>query len=193
MNVVDLNRKLQGMHPFWLTPFFELDLPRAYSVLDSCTILSKHQMCTVREVDFQALTKYDTSVFGYPRQTFLHQWLHTPGSHARVAVSHEGNISGYAASRVTFNRQGYRLGPLYANSMEIAEGLMKAIFQEMLDEGWSSSSSVYIVCPIGINHDAKILMERLKAKVCFDSVHQSRKIPNGRFSNWFAIASASIG
>ncbi|KAK3732420.1 hypothetical protein QZH41_006418 [Actinostola sp. cb2023] len=134
-----------GFEDHWLLPRFDIHLPSALKALDSFPTSPLYRVQTIDKVDPQALSDYDTVVFGYQRHTFLQKLIHTKGSHARVAINNEGVIVGYTAARVAFNKEeGYRLGPLYADSLEIAMMLLKALLGEMQEEGWSSSPSVWV-------------------------------------------------
>ena len=52
---------------------------------------------------------------------FLNEWLSLPESNAFVSI-HEGDIAGYGVIRRC--RQGYKIGPLFADSKEIARQLL---------------------------------------------------------------------
>lgn len=57
------------------------------------------------------------------------------GHHARVAINSEGSIVGYKVARPTFDKEdGYRIGPLFADSEPIAKKLLKAVFAELFQE-----------------------------------------------------------
>ncbi|KAK3740279.1 hypothetical protein QZH41_008380 [Actinostola sp. cb2023] len=185
----------RGAESQWLTSRFDIHLPSAFKALDQVPTSPLYRAQTIDKVDPQALSDYDTVVFGYQRHTFLHKFLRTQGSHARVAINSKGVIVGYTAARVAFNKEeGYRLGPLYADSLEIAMMLLKALFGEMLEEGWSSSPSVWVDIPVGKNTEAKKLIELLDGKVVFNmTLMATKEIQKGSFKNWFAIMSPEFG
>ena len=66
-------------------------------------------------------------MFGVERHSFLSKWLRIPGKHGRVAINSEGSIVGYAVAQPSFVKaEGYKSGPLFADSEAIAEKLLKA-------------------------------------------------------------------
>ena len=54
------------------------------------------------------------------------------GSHASVAIDNEVSIVGYTVARPMFVQEGYKIGPLFADSEPIAEKLLKAVFEKLL-------------------------------------------------------------
>lgn len=79
----------------------------------------------VRELDLGELQDYDAVVFGTPRPEFLEAWLAQPGLHARV-VRDDGRVTGYGVIRHAVD--GFRIGPLFADTPMIAEVLLDALF-----------------------------------------------------------------
>ena len=48
----------------------------------------------------------------------------------------EGSVLGYTVARPTLiKEEGYKIGPLFADSEPIAEKLLKAVFEELLLQG----------------------------------------------------------
>ena len=179
----------------WSAPVFDLHISTAFQVLSQSPLSSQYSAKTIDEVDTGALFDYDSKVFGYPREVFLQKFLRLQGSHARVAWDWNDNIVGYTAARVAVNKdEGYRLGPLYAESSAIAKVLLRGLFEEMLEKGWSSSPSVWLHCPVGRNAEAKSLMEFLDGKLVMNRTYMTTKgIPKGRHDSWFAVASGNFG
>ena len=183
-----------GFQAHWSTPRYDVDLIAAAKSLSQLPLSDVYRVQTVDQIDKQALFNYDASVFGYQRHKFLQTFLRGEGRHSRVAINEEGDIVGYTSARVAFiKEEGYRLGPLYADSLEIAQVLLKALFEEMLEKGMSSSHSVMAEVPTGKNAEAKKLIESLDGKVmCNMTFITTQGIPKGRFENCFAIAGAEF-
>jgi len=82
----------------------------------------------VAEVPFDTLAAYDSRHFPAPRPQFLSRWINQPDS-AGFAVQSGPGLAGYGIIRAC--RQGYKIGPLFADSPEVAEtlflGLVAAI------------------------------------------------------------------
>lgn len=73
-----------------------------------------------------ALLDYDRALFPAPRQAFLARWLRQPEAGALAVVGNNG-LQGYGMIRKT--RDGWRLGPWFADSPEYAECLLQALRQ----------------------------------------------------------------
>ncbi|XP_028514198.1 uncharacterized protein LOC114574812 [Exaiptasia diaphana] len=187
--------EIHGFRTQWLCSNYDINLTKALEFLKA--IPSNQNGLTAKsttEIDQEALLSYDTAVFGYQRNSFLMKWLHAKGSHVKVVVNSERTIVGYAAARVAYlQHEGYRLGPLFADSDEAAKVLLKALFEEILCNGISTSHSVTIFC-LKRNSNSMELMEQLHGKHTFDLAYITTKgVPNGCFDKWFGITSPEIG
>ena len=79
-------------------------------------------------VPFERIDAYDRRHVPAPRAAFLRAWLRRPGGHALVATGEGGDgdaIRGYAVLRPC--RVGHKIGPLFADSPEVAERLFVAL------------------------------------------------------------------
>ncbi len=79
---------------------------------------------TVASADSSRVMAYDQRVFAAARVEFLQRWLSLPGSHAVVAGD-SGVVSGYGLVRRA--RDGYRIGPLFAETADVASQLLDAL------------------------------------------------------------------
>ena len=133
---------------------------------------------------------YDTTVFGFERHAFLSKWLRVTGSHARVAINTEGSIVGYKVARPTFvKEEGYRIGPLFADSEAIAEKLLKAVFEALLQ-----GESAAVVCVDAPTEKAGKLCERLQGKILFHVVYMiMNDLPDACFDKWFGYTAVELG
>ncbi|RWP38764.1 GNAT family N-acetyltransferase [Mesorhizobium sp.] len=66
---------------------------------------------------------YDSRFFPAPRRSFLEHWLRPP--HVALAMVSEGAIEGYGVARRC--RDGRKIGPLFANSLDAASRLFAAL------------------------------------------------------------------
>ncbi len=74
--------------------------------------------------DRMQLNQYDRTQFPAPRATFLNDWTTQPESQA--LIWHEnGEIKGYGVIRKCI--EGYKIGPLFANTPMIAEQILLAL------------------------------------------------------------------
>ncbi|MCJ8520011.1 GNAT superfamily N-acetyltransferase [Pseudorhizobium tarimense] len=76
------------------------------------------------------LLSYDASVFGKKRTAFLPSWLQEP---RKAFVRRRGGaITGYTVLRRC--HEGFKIGPLFADGLSDAEGLMAACARETKDQ-----------------------------------------------------------
>ena len=71
-----------------------------------------------------SIVAYDRGVQPAPRETFLRAWLTPPGRRT-LAYVEANSICGYACVREC--REGYKIGPLFADTPDIAERLFSAL------------------------------------------------------------------
>jgi hypothetical protein len=78
------------------------------------------------EVDVNKLAEYDKSIFDAYRQMLVASWI-TISAVSFVALNEKTEIVGYIILRRTikFEESGYRLSPLFADSLVIAQSLLK--------------------------------------------------------------------
>lgn len=80
----------------------------------------------LNQTDFLQLSHYDRLHFPAPRPKFLKCWINQPQSRALGYLS-EGQIQGYGVIRTC--QQGFKIGPLFANTPEIAHQLFTNLAQ----------------------------------------------------------------
>ena len=51
-----------------------------------------------------------------------------------MAIDTEGSLVGFTVTRPTFIKGSYKIGPLFADSEAITEKLLKAVFEELLQQ-----------------------------------------------------------
>jgi hypothetical protein len=82
------------------------------------------QIVPLSEVALSELVSYDRECFPEPRTNFLSSWVGQSGTIA-LAVVQQNQIIAYGVARPC--RVGWKIGPLFANSPQIAESLFKAL------------------------------------------------------------------
>jgi GNAT superfamily N-acetyltransferase len=75
-------------------------------------------------VPFAQLLAYDRELFPAPRPAFLNCWIAPPGG-AALGFREAGRLAGCGVLRRC--RQGYKIGPLFADRAAIAEDLLRAL------------------------------------------------------------------
>ena len=81
----------------------------------------------LNRVPFEIIELYDRSLFPANRCQFVKSWINQTDSHA-LGIMQNGTLSGYGVIRQC--RSGYKIGPLFAESPELAErNNMKVSFE----------------------------------------------------------------
>jgi hypothetical protein len=78
----------------------------------------------ISAVPFSQLADYDRQMFCAPREAFLRAWLDQPEGAALIALEN-GRVRGYGVLRAC--RNGYKIGPLFADDARIADDLYRAL------------------------------------------------------------------
>jgi hypothetical protein len=84
-------------------------------------------LVTLDTIPFADVVSYDRTCFPAPRATFLRKWITQPESIA-VGYVREGRLAGFAVSRRAV--EGAKVGPLFADDMEVAESLFLCLAKE---------------------------------------------------------------
>ncbi|CAH1241149.1 Hypp6319 [Branchiostoma lanceolatum] len=146
-------------------------------------------LVTVKEVDFEHLCIFDTSVFGTPRPMFLKSWISQPGMVALAAVttpeaceddewSEQTRIAGYGCIRlcvesyndVNFSR---KIGPIFAESAAVGSQLFKALIATV-----PSGIPFYIDIP-QINENAMEIARESSLELVFETARMFTKGDGG--------------
>ena len=174
-----MGRALPDLHP-------PTAITRLSEISERCLVNIK----CIEEVDLQALFQYDAEVFGVERHAFLTKWFRIPGKHGRVAINSEGSIVGYTVARpLLVKEEGYKIGPLFADSEPIAEKLLKAILIELLQE-----QPVPVVCIDALTKKAKEMGEKLQGKKSLEMVYMVMyDLPGACFDKWFGMTTLELG
>lgn len=122
----------------------------------------------INQQNFPAILQYDAKIFPAVRQQFLKKWLFQPENHANTFVEHN-QIKGYIVLRRC--RSGYKTGPLFANSPEIAESLLHYALNQL-----ATGTDFYIDVP-EYNHEALNMV----AKTGMQKVFETARMYTGRF------------
>ena len=87
---------------------------------------------------FDTVLAYDSRCFFAPRPEFLRPWLTQPAGRALGYVT-DGNLQGYGVIRQC--RSGCKIGPLFADNLEIADQLLTAL------AGYAKGQSLFLDVP----------------------------------------------
>jgi ribosomal protein S18 acetylase RimI-like enzyme len=118
-------------------------------------------------VPFEQLLAYDREFFPAPRPAFLGHWIR-PRRGAALAAVAGGKLSGLGVIRAC--REGFKIGPLYAETERIAEELFLALAAA------ASGATVYLDVPAP-NAAAVALAERHGMKPVFETARMYTGMP----------------
>ncbi|MFD1215130.1 GNAT family N-acetyltransferase [Microbulbifer celer] len=124
------NYRKSGFHLAWRNVRYRGAGPQ--SRVDSGSISGK--LVTLSPLAGHTLTEiadYDRQLFPARREAFLKSWVAQPGAVALGAVT-GGKLCGYAVMRPC--REGYKVGPLFAESSSIAEKLLGGLTARLAPE-----------------------------------------------------------
>jgi hypothetical protein len=109
---------------------------------------------------FAAVAAWDQPLFGWPRSGFLQGWIAQPRARA-LGLVEEGALRGYGVLRPC--RQGHKVGPLFADTPQVAERLFAA-----LTAGLPAGETVYLDVPEP-NAEALALAQRHGMQLVFET------------------------
>lgn len=137
------------------------------------------------ELSVADIANYDAAFFPARRDNFLRAWLSQPQSTA-LAVTHQGAVQGYGVLRRC--QQGYKIGPLYANNPQLAEGLFLQLLARV-----EHGEPVFLDVP-DCNAEALALAERQQLQPVFATARMyTGPFPALPFDRLFGVTSFEIG
>jgi GNAT superfamily N-acetyltransferase len=153
---------------------------KSFRTNDSFPEIVKHS-----DVSNSELLRYDAALFPAQRNEFHKSWLEMPDSHSFASVS-DGKISGYTVIRKCLN--GYKIGPLFADSKELAEKLFLTV-NSLITEG----SSIYLDTP-DTNKDAVNLALKYGMQIVFETARMYTKFqPDFDINRVFGVTTFELG
>jgi GNAT superfamily N-acetyltransferase len=132
----------------------------------------------------EAVAAYDRECFPADRSGFVARWLTAPG-HVTRAVLRDGRLTGYGVLRAA--RDGYRVGPLFADTAEDAEALFDALAAQ------ADGAEVAVDVPEH-NEAALALVTERKLTPSFETVRMyTGPVPASRTERVFGVTSLELG
>jgi GNAT superfamily N-acetyltransferase len=143
------------------------------------------EIIALSQLPFDAVEAYDRPFFPEERRRFVKAWLNQPESLA-LGIMQKGRLSGYGVIRAC--RSGYKIGPLFADSPELAEALFIA-----LKAGVKPGSPVYLDVP-EMNREAVALAENHKMQLVFETARMYTGVfPDLPLNRLFGVTSFELG
>jgi len=134
---------------------------------------------------FEMIEAYDRSFFPVERSAFLKKWIQQPDSCSKALVRN-GCLVGYAVMRKC--AVGYKVGPLYADSVDGADLLFSKLKAEV-----EPSETIYLDVP-EVNSEAVALAQRHGLSMVFETARMyTDEAPNLPRDRIFGVTSFEIG
>lgn len=134
---------------------------------------------------FAAVDAYDQPFFPDVRSEFINTWIKQPDSHA-LGITQNGQLAGYGVIRPC--RTGYKIGPLFADSPELADTLYQALKSKV-----EPSAAVFLDVP-EVNKPAVELAERHGMTLSFETARMyTGDFPELPIERIFGVTSFEIG
>ncbi len=156
-------------------------------------VASAHEIADPRIVEIRqdrppglagVLIAYDRGIFPASRAHFLRAWLTPPGRRT-VAFVADNALRGYGSVRAC--RDGYKVGPLFADSEEAAERIYCALTGRL----FGASVSIDVPEP---NASGRALAERHGLGPVFETARMVRGTPTGEpLGRIYGVASLELG
>lgn len=146
---------------------------------------SDSEIIELSRLPFETIVSYDQSLFPENRSRFINSWINQPDGYS-LGIMRNGKLSGYGTIRAC--RIGYKIGPLFADTPELAESLFLAIKSKV-----KSAETVFLDVP-EVNQSAVALAERYNMKVSFATARMyTGELPDMSVNRIFGVTSFEIG
>ena len=133
----------------------------------------------------EAIDLYDRPFFPANRTQFIKSWINQSGCNA-LGIMQNSKLAGYGVIREC--RSGYKIGPLFADSPELAEVLFLALKSRI-----KSAEPFYLDTP-EVNSAAVAMAERYNMKVVFETARMyTRGNPDIPLNRLFSVTSFELG
>jgi Acetyltransferase (GNAT) domain/Acetyltransferase (GNAT) family len=138
----------------------------------------------INTLAFNQLNAFDQKYFQAPRSNFLQSWIHQPNTFALAFIENQ-QIQGYGVIRKCLI--GYKIGPLFAESPEVAKTLLEALRSKI------SEGSVFIDTPEANPH-SQTLAKHFEMSPKFEVIRMYRNgIPKLLIENIYGVTTFELG
>ena len=143
------------------------------------------EVAPVTQGKLEGLLRYDANIFPGLRHSFLSAWCGTPERRKSFMVGNGSRIRGYGTIRRCFD--GHKIGPLFANSMDVASALLVRLIAE------AKGRPVYLDVPAE-NDEAIRLAEACGLSPVFETARMYRgEVPDVPLNRVFAVTTLELG
>ena len=135
-------------------------------------------------IPFQQILEYDKHVFPAEREVFLHLWLKIQDCVSLCSYNNE-KLEGWGLMRPC--RKGYKIGPLFADNMAIAENILCGMLSK------SDSKPVYFDIPERNKDSLKLASKYLMRESFATARMYSHGEPNISIDKVYGVTSFELG
>jgi hypothetical protein len=136
-------------------------------------------------IAFDVVRAYDAPFFPADRSAFLRCWIVQPGSTA-IGFVEAGELKGYAMLRPC--REGYKVGPLFADDASIAESLFTVLKSRV-----GEKERIYLDTP-DANADALALAQRHGMNSVFETARMyTQGMPAVPMERFYGVTTFELG
>ncbi|MCX4188006.1 GNAT family N-acetyltransferase [Methylophaga sp. OBS4] len=137
------------------------------------------------DLPFDIVASYDRAFFPADRSTFIEHWINQPESQA-LGIMQDDQLTAYGVIRKCL--RGYKIGPLFADTPELAEQLFLALKASV-----TPAEPVYLDVP-AINTQAVALAQRHHMTIMFETARMyTMELPDISLNRTFGVTSFELG
>ena len=145
-------------------------------------------LLTGEAIPEEAVQRFDAQREPSPRPHFLHEWLHHPAGTVHALLDREGTCHGFGRIRPCLLKEGegWRLGPVVADSLGAAQALVEGLLQR-------HPGAVLIDGP-GANPEAASLWKSLGCRPMSQTLRMYRgSVPKASLADVYGLACLELG
>lgn len=173
-----------AMQPFYAEGGFKMAFRDSRYELTGTSFSIDLNVSGIGNDNLPEVLDYDLKCFGFSRPRFIKAWLNVPGS-LTLKYKEEDVMKGFVVMRKV--KQGYKIGPLFADDKSVAESLYKACLNKAI------GAPVYLDIPVN-NPSAVELVNAYGAKYVFECARMYYgQTPDLPVSKIFGITTFELG
>lgn len=155
-----------------------------YSGKIKAKVFKDSELIDLKGIPIETILAYDKSIVGYDRTRFLIPWLEMPSAFSFGKWS-QSQLIGYGTIRKCF--EGYKIGPLFADSKEIAEQIFLYLISKIDQE------SFFVDIP-EVNSEAQNFIHAFDLKKTFETARMyTKKPPSQCIKKIFGVTTFELG
>ncbi|MBI2616892.1 GNAT family N-acetyltransferase [Candidatus Gottesmanbacteria bacterium] len=146
---------------------------------------SAKDIVTISSIPFEKVLTYDRLHFPAPRPSFLRCFI-KQSDHTALGIIHRDNLIGYGVIRKC--TYGYKIGPLFAESPDIAETLFQALSNSI-----EENASIFLDVPEVNPHAVKIAKDHSMTPMFETARMYKGPEPHLHLQNIFGVTTFELG